>query len=364
MIVTWIKRGLLILFGFLCLVILLVGAAMGYRVYHQAQLEKLLHIDTTHGIQENVAIEINGVSQWLNIRGHNITNPILLFIHGGPGKPEVPYLHLFQQQLERRVTVVHWEQRGAGRSYSDELDLSTLTLEQFISDGIQVIDYLRARFVVPKVFVMGHSWGSILGLHLSRQHPEGIQAYFGMGQASNFVESLREGYRFLLKKASNEGMSKALSELKAVGEPPYTFDQMLVYYKWLMHFGGEVYGQQNYYGVILESFMSPIYSLKDHQRWAAGMTISARTFFDEILSTNLMEEIPSLDVPVVFLLGRHDYNTSSRLASDYFEVMVSPKKQLIWYEKSAHSPNLEEPERFQQDVARLIHELKPKAPQP
>ncbi|QQK08780.1 alpha/beta fold hydrolase [Miniphocaeibacter halophilus] len=159
-----------------------------------------------NGISTREKILLNGVEQYIFIVGKNKNNPILLFLHGGPGFPELPlaYNNGTDKQLEDKFTVCYWEQRGAGLSYSSKEDIKKLTVEDIVDDGIELSNYLRKRFNQEKIYLMGHSWGTFLGIKILWEKPEYFKGYFGIGQISDQTLSESMGYVRLLQSAEKK----------------------------------------------------------------------------------------------------------------------------------------------------------------
>ena len=172
-------------------------------------------------------IKIGNINQWISIRGKNTNNPILLYLHGGPGTPVMPLFRYFQAPLENYFIVVQWEQRGAGKSFSWKIPKKTMTIEQFISDLHELIEILMKRFKKEKIFLMGHSWGSVLGTYMVQRYPELFYAYIGVGQASDTIETEKIMYQFALDKSKETNNKKAIKKLEKIGlpfdglQPPY-----------------------------------------------------------------------------------------------------------------------------------------------
>jgi pimeloyl-ACP methyl ester carboxylesterase len=174
------------------------------------------------GISSLQQVTLGNVKQWILIRGEDTSNPILLFLHGGPGFPQMPFTHIDSRRLEKHLIVVNWDQRGAGKSYNDgAIPKETMTIEQFLSDTHELIRYLKARFSKDRLFLIGHSWGSILGLYTAYRHPDDLYAYIGMGQVVNMEESELISYHYTLERAREADDSDAIEILTKIGPPPY-----------------------------------------------------------------------------------------------------------------------------------------------
>lgn len=317
-------------------------------------------------------IKLGGIDQWIYIRGKNTDNPILLYLHGGPGMSWMHIFRHFQAPLEDYFLVVQWEQRGSGKSYSRKIPKETMTIEQFISDLHELIEMLRNRFNKEKIFLMGHSWGSILGTFMVQRYPELFYAYIGMGQVTNMMENEKMLFQFTLDQAVKRNNKKAIKELKKIGppfeglHPPYEnvykggYNAKLIVFKWLINFVETKY-DSNYskideikkqYSNEIKKYLeflylsNPEYKPFDIFKNISGGKFSTKTMTKEILTVNLFKQVPELKVPVYIIIGRNDRITSAELAKKYFDALKAPKKEVIWFEKSYHAPNLEEPEKF------------------
>ena len=154
-------------------------------------------IVSDNGVEELLPLQVNGTTQWISVRGRDRHNPILLYLHGGPGSPTMPEAYLFQSPWEDFFTVVQWDQRGTGKTYAanDAAALAnTITIDQMDADTVEVIQQLRTRYHKEKIFLLGHSWGSALGLRIAQEHPEWLYAYIGVGQMINAAQSEADGF--------------------------------------------------------------------------------------------------------------------------------------------------------------------------
>ncbi|MGC1107761.1 MAG: alpha/beta hydrolase, partial [Candidatus Acidiferrales bacterium] len=204
------------------------------------------------GFNELKTVEIGGIPQWISVRGNNPANPILLFIHGGPGSPMMPESWTFQRPWEDFFTVVQWDQRDAGKTFSaakrqpDE----SMTIDEMQADAEQLIELLRRTYGKKKIFLMGHSWGSILGLKVAQHRPDLLYAYIGVGQVVNGERNEVVGYQQTLAQAEAVGNQTAIRELKALAPYPnpkgFTpMSKVLAERKWDVALGGMIYGRTN-----------------------------------------------------------------------------------------------------------------------
>lgn len=331
----------------------IIAAVVGlvlFRIYLQHKTADRIKIVSSAGIASLEKVRLGGVDQWIQIRGDDRTRPILLFLHSGPGFTEMPFSHV-NAPLEKEFVVVHWDQRGAGKSFSFSIPESSMTIEQFISDTHDLAELLLKRFGRSKLILVAHSWGSIVGALTVTKYPELFEAYVGISQAANAPESERIMYRFALETATRQRNEKAATELKRIGLPPYkSFADYRTMKGWVHHFRDAGYSEISPWKFAQLALASPAYSWGDLLRIVLGMRFSFSQLWQEAFyRTDLFKQAPKLDVPVYFFLGRHDrtVTASAALAERYFQDLDAPKgKQLIWFENSGHWPQLEEPEKF------------------
>jgi pimeloyl-ACP methyl ester carboxylesterase len=347
-----------VIFWGIAILSLLVLALVAFRAYEQRQVAKRIAITSPNGIASLEKVRLGGVDQWIQIRGHDRAKSILLFLHSGPGFPEMPFSHV-NAALEKEFVVVQWDQRGAGKSYSASIPESSMTIEQFISDTHELAQLLLKRFGRPKLYLVAHSWGSIVGALTVAKFPELFHGYVGISQAVNAPESERMMYRFALETAARQGNEKAVADLRRIGEPPYkSFGDYRLMKNWVKRFNDVNYAELTPWQFARIAFASPSYSWSDLFRLLLGMRFSfSRLWKEAFYRVDLFEQVPRLDLPVYFFLGRHDrtVTASAPLAERYFERLDAPKgKQLIGFENSGHWPQLEEPEKF---CTAVINEL-------
>ncbi len=313
----------------------------------------LRRIVTPEGVDRLESVRIGGIDQWISIRGTDRRNPVLLFIHGGPGYVSMPTGWYFQRAWEEFFTVVNWDQRGAGKTYvgnDPKAVAPTLAIERMVADAEELTAWLRREFRRDRIFVLGHSWGSFVGLSIARRHPEWLHAYIGMGQITDFMESERRGWRFAMDAARAENNAEAISALEGIApyakdEPP-TVEALLVQRRWVGHFGGVIYQRTDARDFTRAVSLAPEYTDEDVRRVWIGNRVSVDKFLPQLLAHGDMTGITELDCPFILLSGRHDYNVSSSAAEEWFRRLRAPSKTLVWFERSAHEPMSEEPGRM------------------
>ena len=319
-------------------------------------------IVSPNGVEELLPLSINGSTQWISIRGRDRRNPVLLFLHGGPGSPTMPADYTFQGPWEDYFTVVQWDQRGTGKTYAANnpaVLASTMTEEQMLSDAEQIVRYLRKKFGKERIFLLGHSWGTVLGIALAQRHPEWYHAYVGVGQMVNTKKSEQEGYEFALAQARSHHNTAAEQDLLAIA--PYASDagdiplnKINVQRKWLTYYGGLTYGRTDFAYEANAWTLSPDYSGKELDAIDDGSGYSLSHLLPAFETLNY-ENVVKFECPIFLFQGRHDYTTSYRVAEDWFQRVNAPYKKLVWFQNSAHMPMQEEPGRF---LYRLVNDVR------
>ncbi|HEY1548935.1 MAG TPA: alpha/beta fold hydrolase [Kofleriaceae bacterium] len=325
-------------------------------------LQKVVSPD---GIDQQLEIPLGGTKQWITIRGRDRKNPILLFIHGGPAAPEMPTSWTFQNPWEDFFTVVQWDQRGAGKTYTadDPARIKpTLSLDRMERDAEELVQYLRATYHKDKIFVIGHSWGSALGLMLAQRHPEWLYAYIGMGQIIDTLASEKESYTAMLAIASSRHDAQAINELTAIAPYPdaggsLVLDKLNVERKWVMKLGGLTYNRDEYGYYANASELSPDYTDVDVDAIDKGSQLSLAALLGSFAAVNF-EKATDFRCPIIIFNGRHDETVSSKITAAWFARVHAPAKKLVWFENSAHMMQIEEPGHV---LMHLVDDVRPLA---
>ena len=303
-------------------------------------------------IDEHIRLECNGTTLDLRLRGTSESNPVVLFLHGGPGVCDRHFVLENQAPLTDVCTIVCFDQRGAGKSYTSAQGKQHMDLETVIQDAIAVIDFLRERFHQEKVYLVGHSYGSYLGVLLAGRVPEKIAAYVGIGQLVNGAENERISYEFVWDEAQKRKDEKAIQDLTRIGAPVNGFykslDDLTVQRNLMTKYGGAARGKQD--GMIVSMALpvlrSPEYTLPDLVRFAKGAYYNMRELWQQVVTCDFLPRVDKLEVPVFITAGRYDRNTPPELAKRWLDALDAPKKEWIWFEESAHAPISEEKEKW------------------
>jgi pimeloyl-ACP methyl ester carboxylesterase len=340
--------------GFVMLALLgLVGVA-GFLLFLSPGHPPPLLDDWGHPIpgslSERVFLEINGVRQGMIIQSADPSSPVLLFLHGGPGMPQFFLNTTHPTGLERDFTVAWWEQRGAGMSFGRSIPPSSMTTGQLISDAVEVAAYLRDRFEQDRILLLGHSWGSFLGIQVAAEAPELFHAYVGMGQVSHQLRAEVEAHAYMVEQYRARGNTTMVRRLEAapVNLADGPSDAYLRLRDRAMHqlgIGTTRDMESVITGVFLPVWRSPAYTLREKVNLWRGLRWSRQFLWEDFLRTDLTERVERLEIPVHFFVGQYDYTVNPDLARGFFLGLEAPSKGFHLFPESAHSPLFEEPER-------------------
>ena len=291
---------------------------------------------------------VNGVDESVIIRARDRRNPVLIWLHGGPGSSETPVLRVLNGVLEDHFTVVYWDQRLAGQTLVPFAPPpASLTVGQMLSDLEVVVDRVRARLGQDKVVLVGHSWGTMLGVLYASRHPDKVATYVGIGQMSDKPRAEQLSYGYALDRARRAGDAKALADLSRIGPPPYKHLQdVFVERAWLDRFGGVTYADMSLPRLVWMAAWTPESNGRDLYANLFAGGAGTRLLEPEMEATNLDHTYTRFGAPVFIVDGRHDFVTSAVLAQAYFQRLDAPQKGFVLFECAGHDPHLEEPARF------------------
>lgn len=306
-----------------------------------------------NSIAELIELELNGRKQWISLRGWDKNAPVLLFLAGGPGGTQMAAVRYELAELEKHFIVVNWDQPGSGKSYYAE-KTENITVQTYIQDGFALTEYLKKRFSQEKIYLIGESWGSALGIFLVYEHPESYHALIGTGQMVDFVETERMDYAKAMEIAENNGDTALIEKLVANGEPPYYGKNVTwksaVYINYLNRYMINNHEIRNPGYNTLRDIFSPEYGLLDKINYVRGIINTYGHVYQQLYDIDLRTDYNRLDVPVYFFLGRHDINAPTVLAEEYEGVLNAPDKRIIWFVHSGHSPWINERAKFAEEV--------------
>ena len=299
-------------------------------------------------------VKLGGVDQWLIIRGQDVTKPVLLFISGGPGASEAARVLRFNSELEKHFVVVIWEQRGCGKSYPSINPKANLTIDQYTSDIIQLTDMLRERFDEEKIYLAGHSWGTIIGVRAAQQRPDLFHAYVGTAQMVDVLETDQIIYQMMMDHSRKTGDSQFVQTLEAQGPPPYFGKSPIQPYSTL--FGREyaIYEAPNIKDeeyrrdgdILLLMLKQPEYGWLDRIYYLLGLMNTFNAVYPQLQDMDFRLDATRLDLPVYLILGRNDMNNPYQIPEEYFNELEAPSKQLYFFEDSGHGMIWEEAGKF------------------
>lgn len=299
---------------------------------------------------------LGGVDQWVMIRGENLANPPLIHLHGGPGFSETRLFRHFNSDLEKRFTVVYWDQRGAGKSFDRSLSESSMAVDQFIADLDELVDMVCARVGQEQVVLHGHSWGSALGVLYAARYPQRVAAYVGTGQIGDWSAAESASYAYALAEAQRRNNRTALKALRTIGPPPYPASSVFKERTWVQRLDGQLGPRASWrFGRIALGGTES--TLLDLPRQVRGFRFSMTAMWDEVSSLNLLQDAPELRVPVFFFLGRHDHWVPPETSMAYFDALSATSKEVLWFDESGHEPFVDEPDEFNQAVAEMVRPL-------
>lgn len=304
-------------------------------------------------IAEVAYVRLGGLDQWVMIRGESLANPPLILLHGGPGLSETFFFRHFNTPLERNFTVVYWDQRGSGKSFDSDIPASSMTVEQFVTDLDELVEWVRRRVGEKKVVLFGHSWGSVLGVLHAARVPDEVAAYVGSGQFGNATAGEAASYAFVLAEAERLGSRRALEQLREIGPPPYSAESLWTQRTWLNRFEGHLNAKTFWElgRIYLDTPELSVFDLPDLMR---GFRFSLDAMWEEVSKIDLVKDAPALQVPVFFFLGRHDHWVPPEVSVAYYEELRAPSKQLVWFEQSGHEPFADEAAKFNSSMVELV----------
>lgn len=308
-------------------------------------------------VSELTKITLNGHKEWISIRGEKKDASILLFLAGGPGGTQLAATRYELADLEKDFVVVNWDQPGSGKSYHC-MNRKDISVQTYIEDGIALTEYLRDRFGQEKIYLMGESWGSALGIFLVDSKPEYYLGFIGTGQMVDFTETEKIDYQKAMEIAEEKKDDKFIEKLKKQGEAPYYEGNIallsatyLDYLSTAMNTNPAI--TNGGYHTFRDMF-APEYGILDSVDYMLGVMNTFNTVYPTLYGTDLRKSYAKLEVPVYFFLGRHDINAPTDLAEDYYEILEAPEKELVWFEHSGHSPWMNETDKFVQETVRVF----------
>ncbi len=306
---------------------------------------------TTAAVNEKIFLELGGEKQYVEMTGVSSENPVLLFLHGGPGWPQTPHLRYFNSDLTRSITLVSWDQAGCGKSFMNNPDPKNISVEQVISDAHELTLVLKKKFHKDKIYLAGFSWGSVIGLQLVKKYPDDYAAYFGISQVIDINRSITLSRSWIKEQAQLKGDKKMLKlvaqlEKQDTSLCKTTLDCFFKKYEFLTQYGGAIHNKAAEAEIKIAETKYEDYKNYD---WLKGFMFSCNRLGNAVFETDLTS-ITKVYVPVYFFVGRHDWSLPTIVTEDFERKLTAPKKEIVWFENSGHEPLEEEPAIFNKAI--------------
>lgn len=305
------------------------------------------------GINESMYVEINGTKQWISIYGEDINNPVLLYLHGGPGSSTSLYDYAFTRKWADVYTVVTWDQRNCGKSYSPEQNSTELTYELLMRDGVEMTEYILEYLGKDKITLLGHSWGTYYGCNLVLEYPEYYECYIGTGQLIDFYQNEIAFKEATIKWAGNDEESRRLIEKLNVGE--FSMEYFAARNALMEKYGYNMLVDGTDYNLIAAQVFNPYYSLVDFYNYLN----SDYSIYEEFLRSDEFNKFSLLgktdyQVPFYNINGDKDYQTNYLIAQDYFDKIEAPNKKMFIMENTTHGLLESKSEEFSE----ILHDIR------
>ncbi len=290
-------------------------------------------------INKLVTPEIGGIKQVVEIKTDDVNKPVLLLLSGGPGSSMMNNAGTYTSMLGKHFTIVQWDQRNAGKTLKLNPSPVQPSVEQMAEDTYQVVEFLRKELNQSKIFLLGSSWGNVLGFSIVKKHPELLHAYFAVNPVISQLESEKELLRILKGHFKDNALaSKELAEVHI----PFSNDEDLLYLrKWLFYKDGKEF-------VLSNDFK------KGFLQWSEAWS----PVWNEVMNIDLPKSLKQIDCPIYFFVGTNDIQTSAAITKKYFDDLKAPRKALFLFEKSGHQIHQDEPEKFQNIIIKTLGSLR------
>ncbi len=337
--------------------VVLALALLGFRAWRQARVAASLAIRTPNGIDESRFVRVGGIEQWVSIRGEDLANPVIVVAHGGPGSSLTPFIAIVSRSWERHFTVVHWDQRGAGSTYSRApKGQGEMSLERIALDGLEVTAHALQRTGHAKAIVLGTSWGSMVAVTMARRRPELFHALVGAGQVVDTTRNEEVGYAALLARVRAAGDARSEAALVELGPPPWTLRQTLVERGILIRRYPPPNERTMQTRVVLALLTAPGLSLKQVFDWFGAADFSMSSQGERVFSYSDGPPYAPLAMPFVVIQGADDIQTPTSLAAEYLEAIAAPAKRFVSLPGGGHMASVAMPDAF---LAALLAEARP-----
>lgn len=346
------KKILIIFLGLILLIalIIIVGKMINAQKFK---------IRSEIGVQKSEYITIGGIKQYIQVRGQDISNPIIIMLHGGPGSNMAYYSYDWQNDLEQDFTIVHWDQRGCGNTYYCDREAEKPTLDLLLSDLDALVEYVRLEYSKEKVIIMGHSWGTFLGAIYSGSHHEKVSAYVSISQMLDFKKSEQVSAQEAIRLANMAGKTQAAQEISKKLEMIMTYQkfdkleatEFLKFRQLKEKYLPLQYG--NKMGTL--RLFSPYMTFND-LKWmlSFGKLIEISSALYEALLSDGTLSIYDYKIPVIVIAGDNDWTTPGSMTFDYFNDITAPKKELIIIKNTGHIPFIDNSEEFSELLLKAL----------
>ncbi len=313
--------------------------------------------ESTKPVQEKAFVELGGEKQYVEMAGSSDQSPVLLFLHGGPGWPQTPHLRYFNADLKEDMIVVSWDQAGCGQSYLHNPNPKNLSIESLINDAHELTQYLKKKFDREKIFLLGFSYGSVIGMQLAEKYPEDYHAYIGVSQIIDSQENWDISMQWLKKQAELKKDTVALKQLDLISQQDSSvcgtiLDCFMSKYQLLVKYNGTILNPE-----VAKEIEKAEHYYEDYANydWYEAFNYTYSRLGDKPFYTDLTH-IKSVEIPVIFISGRHDWNLPGEVAEKYLEGLSAPQKEYIWFDQSGHEPPEEEPDKFNKTIIEIVKE--------
>ena len=296
-------------------------------------------------VHEEKFVSLGGIEQWVTIKGEDCANPVILFLHGGPGNTLTPYADSIYGAWEKTFTLVQWDQRGAGKTYGRNAppDGSTLTIERMAEDGVQLAEYLTQCLDKRKIILIGGSWGSILGVHMVKSRPDLFHAYVGVAQIASYRENQAASYAKVAALARAAGDGKIVSALEALGPPPWTDPRN----SGILRRATRVYEAKastpapTSWWAAAREYNTPQMRADylEGEDWSYLQFVGRKG--DGMFSkVDLAALGMAFEIPVFIIQGSEDLVATPDVAKRYFDGLKAPEKEFVLVPNAGHDPNV------------------------
>ena len=314
--------------------------------------------ESTKPVQEKTFVELGGEEQYVEMTGASDQLPVLLFLHGGPGWPQTPHLRYFNADLTEEMILVSWDQAGCGLSYQKNPNPKNLSIESLVSDAHELTLYLKKKFNKEKIILLGFSYGSVIGLKLAEKYPEDYYAYLGVSQIIDTKENWDVSMQWLKDQAQIKQDTVVLNQLSLIEQRDTSvckteLDCFMSKYQLLVKYNGTIFNPE--VAKEIEKAEQHVYDDYKDYDWYEAYNYTSSRLTSKVFDTDLTG-IKSLEIPVFFMAGRHDWNLPGVVAERYLKSLKAPQKEYIWFEQSGHEPPEEEPDKFNKTIIEIVKE--------